>query len=67
MNVPDGSLEIVSPLPGPSGTPPRPLREGRTKYGTEPGLLAMREAVANKYTRQFGVPHDPENVMITIG
>ena len=25
------------------------LREGRTKYGTEPGLPAMRQAVANKY------------------
>lgn len=45
----------------------RALREGRTKYGTEPGLMAMREAVAGKYTKQFGVPHDPENVMITIG
>ena len=43
------------------------LREGRTKYGTEPGLPAMREAVANKYTKQFSRPYDIDNVMITLG
>ena len=43
------------------------IREGRTKYGTEPGLPAMREAVANKYTQQFGRPYDIDNVMITLG
>ena len=43
------------------------LREGRTKYGTEPGLPAMRQAVANKYTKQFGRPYDMDNVMVTIG
>lgn len=45
----------------------RALREGRTKYGTEPGLPAMRQAVADKYTRQFGRPYDIDNVMVTIG
>ena len=39
------------------------LREGRTK----PGLPAMRQAVANKYTKQFGRPYDMDNVMVTIG
>lgn len=43
------------------------LREGRTKYGTEPGLPAMREAVARKYTKQFGRPYDLDNVMVTLG
>lgn len=43
------------------------LRDGRTKYGTEPGLMAMREAVANKYTKQFGISYHPDNVMVTIG
>ena len=43
------------------------LREGRTKYGTEPGLPAMRQAVANKYTKQFGPPYDMDKVMVTIG
>ena len=43
------------------------LREGRPKYGTAPGLPALRQAVANKYTKQFGRPYDMDNVMVTIG
>lgn len=43
------------------------LREGRTKYGTEPGLPAMRQAVADKYRTQFGRTYDMDNVMVTIG
>lgn len=43
------------------------LRNGLTKYATEPGWMDMREAVAEKYTKQFGILHTPENVMITIG
>lgn len=31
------------------------------------GLPAMRQAVANKYTKQFGRPYDMDNVMVTIG
>lgn len=43
------------------------IAAGMTKYGTEPGLTAMREAVAGKYTREFGHSYDISNVMITIG
>ena len=44
------------------------IAAGMTKYGTEPGLDAMREAVANKYQREFGgYDYDISNVMITIG
>ena len=43
------------------------LREGRTKYSTEPGLPAMRQAVANKYIAQFGREYDIDNVMVTLG
>lgn len=45
------------------------LRAGDTKYGTEPGLTEMREAVARKMIRQFndGYPYDIDNVMITLG
>ena len=43
------------------------LREGRTKYGTEPGLPAMRQAVADKYRTQFGRTYDMDHVMVTIG
>jgi aminotransferase len=45
----------------------RAIANGMTKYGTEPGLLAMREAVANKYTREFGYNYNIDNVMISIG
>lgn len=43
------------------------LNNGMTKYGTEPGLPALREAVANKYTKQFGKDFTSENVMIAAG
>ncbi len=44
------------------------IAAGMTKYGTEPGLDAMREAVANKYKREFGgYDYDISNVMISIG
>lgn len=45
----------------------RAIDAGLTKYATEPGWLPMREAVANKYIKQFGKNYDPDNVMITIG
>lgn len=45
----------------------RAIAVGMTKYGTEPGLAAMREAVAAKYSREFGHSYDISNVMITIG
>lgn len=45
----------------------RAIAAGMTKYGTEPGLPAMREAVANRYTREFGYSYDISNVMISIG
>lgn len=44
------------------------IADGMTKYGTEPGLDAMREAVANKYNREFGsYNYEKSNVMISIG
>lgn len=43
------------------------LKDGLTKYATEPGWLPMREAIADKYTAQFKIPHTPENTMVTIG
>lgn len=44
------------------------IADGFTKYGTEPGLNEMREAVANKYAREFGgYDYDVSNVMISIG
>ncbi|GHU63794.1 aminotransferase [Clostridia bacterium] len=45
----------------------RAIQNGMLKYGTEPGLAAMRDAVASKYTREFGYDYDISNVMISIG
>jgi aminotransferase len=45
----------------------RAIEAGMTKYATEPGLISMREAVANKYTREFGYDYDIYNVMISAG
>ncbi len=42
------------------------IRDGFTKYGTEPGLYELREAIADKYTIQFGVAYKPENTMVTV-
>lgn len=43
------------------------IAAGMTKYGTEAGLPAMRQAVADKYTREFKREYSMDNVMITIG
>lgn len=43
------------------------LNRGMTKYGTEPGLPALRQAVADKYTKQFGKEFIMANVMIAAG
>jgi aminotransferase len=43
------------------------LKGGLTKYSQTTGIPALREAVADKYSRQFGRPFRAENVMITAG
>jgi len=43
------------------------INAGMTKYGTEPGLPAMRDAVAKKYSDEMGLQYDIDNVMVTIG
>ncbi len=43
------------------------LRENRTRYGSEGGLTALKEAVALKYTRQFGRSFSPSDVMVSAG
>jgi aminotransferase len=46
----------------------RAMAAGMTKYAAEAGLDAMREAVANKYNREFcGYRYDLSNVMISVG
>lgn len=45
----------------------RAIRQGMTKYGSEPGLPALRDAVATKYTREFGHQYSASNVMVSLG
>lgn len=40
---------------------------GMTKYSPEPGLPVFRQAVADKYTKQFGVQCKPTNVCAALG
>lgn len=43
------------------------LLEGQTRYAPETGTPAFRQAVADKYTRQFGKTYYPENVCASLG
>lgn len=45
----------------------RSIQNNETRYANEAGLPAFRQAVADKYTRQFGRPFAPENVMAAAG
>lgn len=43
------------------------IREGRTRYGAVPGLLALRERMAAAHQERTGVPTTADNVVITAG
>ena len=43
------------------------LMEGQTRYAPQVGTPAFREAVARKYTRQFGRECSPKNVCASLG
>ncbi len=44
------------------------LRAGETKYTPPVGLLALREAVAERYNKNYGLSYDPQSeVIITAG
>lgn len=43
------------------------LMDGRNKYAPDPGIPSFREAVAKKYSDQFGVPYEPEDCLATLG
>lgn len=45
----------------------RALKEGFTHYGPSPGLPALREAIAEDFTRRRGVEVSPEQVVVTPG
>ena len=43
------------------------LQDGQTRYAPETGTPAFRQAVADKYTRQFGRNYGPENICASLG
>ncbi len=43
------------------------LQEGKTKYGAVPGEPWLRAAIAEKVTKENGIPAKPENVLVANG
>lgn len=43
------------------------IDEGFTRYEANAGMLELRQAIADKYKREFGYECKSENVMVTIG
>ena len=43
------------------------LNEGKTKYTPVAGIPQLRQAVADKFERENGIPYAPEQTLITIG
>jgi aspartate aminotransferase len=43
------------------------LEAGFTKYTANPGMMALREAIAERYRAQSGVSFGPEEVIVTAG
>jgi aspartate aminotransferase len=43
------------------------IQEGRTRYTDVAGEPALRDAIAEKYRREYGVPVSRENVLVTAG
>src|SRR5438105_757998 len=59
-----------SPFPSPrhaTAAGLRAIESGSTHYGPSPGLPAFRETIARNYQREFGVPLEPENVVVAPG
>jgi aspartate/methionine/tyrosine aminotransferase len=45
----------------------RAIKDGRTRYTASLGILPLREAIAEHYQRTYGVPVDPDRVLVTAG
>jgi aminotransferase len=43
------------------------IDENYTHYVSNAGIIELRQAIANKYRREFGIHYDPEDVMVGIG
>ena len=46
----------------------RSLQEGNTRYTSNSGILALREAISNHLQKHYGVSYDPQKeIVITVG
>ena len=46
----------------------RSLEQGKTRYSSNHGLLAMREEISRMVSRKYGVTYDPVNeILVTVG
>ena len=45
----------------------RALRDGETHYTDSRGLLPLREAISRNLGDRFGVPPDPDRILVTMG
>src|SRR5690606_21266463 len=43
------------------------LRDGKTKYAPTPGIPPLREAIAARYTVDYGLPTKPGQVVVSLG
>ncbi len=44
------------------------MAEGKTHYTPSSGIPSLREALAKKYTREYGLSYDPEDeILVTVG
>ncbi|RLF90528.1 aspartate aminotransferase [Thermococci archaeon] len=45
----------------------RALRENKTHYTPNPGIIELREAICEKYSSEYGLDYDPDEVVVTVG
>ena len=45
----------------------RAVKDGRTKYASSPGILPLREAIAEHYADRYGVIVSPDRILVTPG
>jgi aspartate aminotransferase len=43
------------------------LKQGKTKYTSNRGIPKLREAIAEKYAREYGVTVDSDEILMTVG
>lgn len=44
------------------------LRDGKTRYSANSGMLELREEISNYMQRRFSLPYDPKNqIVVTVG